>query len=68
MANLLGDHLFEATPECWRAVFAMPNVHVHMYGKAEARTGRKMGHLTTTAGSAKAAEDLVVATRRKLQR
>jgi 5-(carboxyamino)imidazole ribonucleotide synthase len=67
MANLLGDHLFDATPECWSAVFAMPNVHVHMYGKAEARTGRKMGHLTATASTAKAAEDLVVAARRKLR-
>ena len=67
MANLLGDHLFDATPECWSAVFAMPNVHVHMYGKAEARTGRKMGHLTATAATAKAAEDLVVAARRKLR-
>jgi 5-(carboxyamino)imidazole ribonucleotide synthase len=45
----------------------MPNVHVHMYGKAEARTGRKMGHLTATASTAKAAEDLVVAARRKLR-
>jgi 5-(carboxyamino)imidazole ribonucleotide synthase len=67
MANLLGDHLFDATPECWSAVFAMPNVHVHMYGKAEGRTGRKMGHLTATAATAVAAEDLVVAARRKLR-
>ena len=67
MANLLGDHLFDATPERWSAVFAMPNIHVHMYGKAEARTGRKMGHLTATAATAKAAEELVVAARRKLQ-
>ena len=28
------------------AVLADPDVHLHLYGKAEARPGRKMGHLT----------------------
>jgi 5-(carboxyamino)imidazole ribonucleotide synthase len=33
-------------------VLALPGVHLHLYGKAEARRGRKMGHLTVTAASA----------------
>ena len=39
------------TPD-WPAVLALPGVHLHLYGKAEARRGRKMGHLTVTAASA----------------
>ncbi len=56
MINLLGDHLMNATPERWQSVFAMPNVFVHLYGKAEARRGRKMGHLTVLAETSERAE------------
>ncbi len=45
MANLLGD-LWRGGPPQWQTVFADPAAHLHLYGKAEARTGRKMGHLT----------------------
>lgn len=56
MLNLLGDLWFDAagterTPP-WAAVLALPGVHLHLYGKASARPGRKMGHLTVTAPSA----------------
>ena len=57
MLNLLGDLWFRAeggpatTPD-WPAVLALPGVHLHLYGKSEARRGRKMGHLTVTAASA----------------
>ena len=43
--------LTQTTPN-WPAVLALPGVHLHLYGKAEARRGRKMGHLTVTAASA----------------
>jgi 5-(carboxyamino)imidazole ribonucleotide synthase len=37
----------------------MPNVKLHLYGKAEARVGRKMGHLTGVDETAtKAAESV----------
>ena len=39
-------------PPDWPAVLALPGVHLHLYGKAEARRGRKMGHLTVTAATA----------------
>jgi 5-(carboxyamino)imidazole ribonucleotide synthase len=53
MLNLLGDLWFDAqgterTPP-WDRVLALPGVHLHLYGKASARRGRKMGHLTVTA-------------------
>jgi len=55
MLNLLGDLWWrngrEAAPD-WAGVLALPGVHLHLYGKASARPGRKMGHLTVTAASA----------------
>ena len=45
MAQLLGDLWRDGDPDFGR-VFAEPDVHLHLYGKAEARPGRKMGHLT----------------------
>ena len=32
----------------WSAVLALPGVHLHLYGKTQARKGRKMGHLNIT--------------------
>ncbi|MEJ8857797.1 5-(carboxyamino)imidazole ribonucleotide synthase [Variovorax robiniae] len=52
MLNLLGDLWFPDgdTPRepPWADVLALPGVHLHLYGKAEARRGRKMGHLNVT--------------------
>jgi len=50
MLNLLGDIWANGTPD-WAAVLALPGTHLHLYGKAQARTGRKMGHLNITAAS-----------------
>jgi 5-(carboxyamino)imidazole ribonucleotide synthase len=66
MANLLGDHLLHVTAERWRLVFEMPRVHVHMYGKSEARIGRKMGHITAIAGTAAESARVALAARRLL--
>jgi 5-(carboxyamino)imidazole ribonucleotide synthase len=41
MTNLIG-----ADVEKWRELAAEPQTAVHLYGKAEARQGRKMGHVT----------------------
>ncbi len=58
MANLLGDLWRGGEPD-WAAAAAIPNVKVHLYGKAEARPGRKMGHLTALASDVAVAEQLV---------
>jgi 5-(carboxyamino)imidazole ribonucleotide synthase len=50
MLNLLGD-LWAGGEPPWAAVLALPGAHLHLYGKREARAGRKMGHLTVTAGT-----------------
>jgi 5-(carboxyamino)imidazole ribonucleotide synthase len=48
MANLLGDRWANGSPN-WVSALRDPAIKLHLYGKAEARTGRKMGHLTTLA-------------------
>ncbi|MFR9721575.1 5-(carboxyamino)imidazole ribonucleotide synthase [Aeromonas diversa] len=47
LLNLLGDLWQEGTPD-WAGALALPGVHLHLYGKGEARPGRKMGHVTVT--------------------
>ena len=54
MVNLLGD-LWQAGEPDWQSVLADPHVRLHLYGKAEPRPGRKMGHLTVLADSAEEA-------------
>lgn len=46
MLNLLADGGGPGQPEGIAAALAIDGVSLHLYGKAEARTGRKMGHLT----------------------
>jgi 5-(carboxyamino)imidazole ribonucleotide synthase len=62
MANLLG-HLWEKGEPNWAAALSDPHVKLHLYGKAEARKGRKMGHLTACARGVDAAIARVTAAR-----
>jgi 5-(carboxyamino)imidazole ribonucleotide synthase len=50
MANLLG-HLWAGGEPRWPAALQDPALKLHLYGKAQPREGRKMGHLTTTGAS-----------------
>jgi 5-(carboxyamino)imidazole ribonucleotide synthase len=43
MRNLLGDVWANGTPD-WSRLLALPGLRLHLYGKSEARAGRKMGH------------------------
>ena len=45
MVNLLGDRWRHGEPD-WAAVLGDPDARLHLYGKAQPRPGRKMGHLT----------------------
>jgi 5-(carboxyamino)imidazole ribonucleotide synthase len=40
------DNLIGRDVERWPELVADPGLHVHIYGKGEARPGRKMGHVT----------------------
>ncbi len=48
MQNLIGDDVAR-----WRELAAEPGARLHLYGKAEARPGRKMGHVTRLTPAAK---------------
>ena len=50
MFNLLGDLWNKGEPD-WSPVLALPGGVLHLYGKAQARPGRKMGHLTVRAST-----------------
>jgi 5-(carboxyamino)imidazole ribonucleotide synthase len=56
MLNLLGDIWFGQDGKLkqpdWAGVLALPGTHLHLYGKLDARRGRKMGHLNITASTA----------------
>ena len=71
MANLLGDLWFDNTgarrePD-WSRITDMADVKLHLYGKAEPRVGRKMGHLTVTAATPAAARRRVIEARERLR-
>jgi 5-(carboxyamino)imidazole ribonucleotide synthase len=40
MKNLIGDEVYQ-----WRDILGEPGAKLHLYGKTEARPGRKMGHV-----------------------
>lgn len=65
MANLLGDLWQQGEPN-WAAALADPRVKLHLYGKQQARVGRKMGHLTVLADSPDEAERIVCEARAAL--
>lgn len=62
MANLLGDVWGNGEPN-WTAACAFSDVKLHLYGKAVARPGRKMGHLTALADSPQQAVERVLEAR-----
>jgi len=67
MANLLGEVWSEGLPR-WTDALTDPGVKLHLYGKAEARPGRKMGHLTTMGSSIEDAMHRVRVARSRLLR
>ena len=48
MTNLTGDIWRDGQP-AWQHVLDEPGAHLHLYGKREARPGRKMGHINCLA-------------------
>lgn len=51
MVNMLGD----LWPPDWSVILDQNNIKLHLYGKAEARPGRKMGHFNVLAEDVEAA-------------
>ena len=66
MAQILGDLWNDGEPD-WTAVLGRPGIHLHLYGKGDARTGRKMGHLTCVSDDAGDARQRVLDARAALR-
>ncbi len=62
MVNLLGDCWKQGVPD-WPAALSDPDLKLHLYGKSDPRSGRKMGHLTALARSAQDAVSKALAAR-----
>ena len=65
MVNLLGD-LWNKGEPAWDRLCGKSSANLHLYGKAAARPGRKMGHITTLADSTSAAADVAFCARHSL--
>jgi 5-(carboxyamino)imidazole ribonucleotide synthase len=65
MVNLLGDIWGGGEPR-WDAVLRHPGAHLHLYGKREARPGRKMGHVTVCEPTLERAHAVALEIRRDL--
>ena len=65
MVNLLGDAWREGPPR-WEKVLRHAGAHLHLYGKREARPGRKMGHVTVCEETLDSALAVAMAIRRDL--
>jgi 5-(carboxyamino)imidazole ribonucleotide synthase len=65
MANLMGE-LWEFGEPDWAAALAHPAVKLHLYGKAQPKRGRKMGHLVAFGRDVDEAADRVRAARQAL--
>lgn len=66
MINLLGDVWGQTEPH-WYELLSVPNNKLHLYGKLEARTGRKMGHFNVLAKSTALATDIANTSFEKLK-
>ena len=65
MVNLLGDIWRGGEPD-WQAVLRHAGAHLHLYGKREARPGRKMGHVTVCEDSPHRALEVAMDLRSRL--
>jgi 5-(carboxyamino)imidazole ribonucleotide synthase len=62
MVNLLGDLWANGEPD-WSGALALPEIKLHLYGKAEPRPGRKMGHITALGETVDEAIEKAIAAR-----
>ena len=66
IVNLLGEVWLQSSPPALTAALEIESTRLHLYGKADARAGRKMGHLSATGADAQEALSRVLASYRVL--
>ncbi len=67
MVNLLGDVWPEGQAPDWSVLFEQTNLKLHLYGKHEARPGRKMGHFTVVGDDADTVLQHALAVRKRIK-
>ena len=68
MVNLLGDlWAGDGTAPDWKECFSVSDAQLHLYGKQDAKPGRKMGHVTVVAETPSAARDRAQLARTRLR-
>lgn len=67
MVNLLGDIWPDGAEPAWQLALGVPTLKMHLYGKAEARAGRKMGHFTVLGANRDDAIKLAMQVRSELK-
>lgn len=68
MINMLGDIWHGGNSPDWTKLLDHPNIKLHLYGKREARPGRKMGHYNVVADTIEEALRLAKATQQALNK
>lgn len=68
MVNLLGDLWYlndakQAHEPDWYKLLSIPNLKLHLYGKHEARPGRKMGHFTVLGNNPQNVREIALSAR-----
>jgi len=66
MVNILGDSWIDGKEPAWQRAFSHADLKLHLYGKPEARKGRKMGHFTVINKDQKAALNTALIARGEL--
>ncbi len=66
MVNILGDSWINNQEPIWQRAFSHANLKLHLYGKPDARPGRKMGHFTVIDKEQKAALNTALIARGEL--
>lgn len=68
MINILGDIWHNGKSPDWNKLLDHPNIKLHLYGKREARPGRKMGHYNVVACTIDEALQLAKSTQESLSK
>lgn len=66
MVNILGQHNGSGAVANYEELLAIPNIHLHIYGKERSRRGRKMGHITVLSNSPDEAVRIATEAEKKL--
>ncbi len=68
MWNVLGDIWPESGEPDWKELVSLKNAKLHLYGKKQARVGRKMGHVNCLGSNNQVARDLMQQVKQRFEK